>query len=317
NLTPGISATSYTFDFGDGSATVTQAGPTVTHGYAADGLYTATVRITDTSGALAQNAGAAQIRVGGVTAGNTEPTALLAGFPLSGAAPLTVGFSASGSHDADVGDEVAVYEFDFGDGVVLRQSTSAANHVYLTQPATEPMVTAIDMSGVRSAPASVAVTVAGTVPATRFVRSNTLSFTAVPATLTAIAISPAAASQQAFAYPGQQFEATGTFSATATDCNTGVCFAGNATTATQKITRFVGWVARPAADSTAFSDIAFVRTFSDDLLHVGQVGYFKNVSADTEVFITASPPVTPLAPVTAPAPATLTVTPCPAETCAP
>ncbi len=317
NLTPDISATSYTFDFGDGSVPVTQADPTATHSYSADGLYTATVRVTDTSGALAQNAGAVQIRVGSAAAGNTAPTAVLAAFPLSGAAPLSVGFSAASSRDPDTGDEVAVYEFDFGDGAVLRQSTPAANHVYLTQPATEPVVTAIDKSGVRSAPAFVTVTVAGTVPATRFVRSNTLSFTAVPATLTAIAISPAAASQQAFAYPGQQFEAIGTFSATATDCSTGVCFDGNATTAAQKITRFVGWAARPAADSTAFSDIAFVRTFNDDFLHIGQVGYFQNVSANTDVFITATSPVTPLVSVTAPAPVTLTVTPCPAETCAP
>ncbi len=319
-LTPGISAVSFTFDFGDGTPLVTQPGRIAPpHSYALDGFYTATVRITDSTGATTQNAGAVQIRVGSPVAGNTAPTAALAAFPLSGAAPLLVNFSASGSSDADTNDQVVVFEFDFGDDTPkLRQTSPVANHVYLTQPVVAPTVIVIDESGRHSAPATLiindapgTITVTGTVPPERLVRSNFLSFTAVPATLTGIAIAPLAASEPAFTYPGVQFEAIGTFDATSP-----ATFSGGALSATQKITRLVGWAARPAADSTEFSDIAFVRNFSDDLLRTGQVGYLQDVDPpSTDVFITVTPPLAPLATVTAPTPATLTVQPCVLPVC--
>ncbi|MEO7796784.1 MAG: PKD domain-containing protein [Opitutaceae bacterium] len=47
----GDSIASSTFNFGDGSAPVTQAGPTISHTYADDGSYQASVAVTDTRGA--------------------------------------------------------------------------------------------------------------------------------------------------------------------------------------------------------------------------------------------------------------------------
>ncbi len=70
--------------------------------------------------------GIRRIRYTGATGGNTPPIAIAAANPNSGAAPLTVNFSSSGSSDAD-GDPLA-FSWLFGDG----GSSSAANptHVY-------------------------------------------------------------------------------------------------------------------------------------------------------------------------------------------
>jgi PKD repeat protein len=46
---------SYTFDFGDGSAVVTQASPTISHTYTKNGEYGATLKVTDSRGKLSDN----------------------------------------------------------------------------------------------------------------------------------------------------------------------------------------------------------------------------------------------------------------------
>jgi len=52
---------------------------------------------------------------GGGDSGNSPPTAVAQGFPLSGEEDLTVNFSGGGSSDPDPGDTLT-YEWDFGDG---------------------------------------------------------------------------------------------------------------------------------------------------------------------------------------------------------
>jgi PKD repeat protein len=47
---------------------------------------------------------------------NTCPVASLSASPTSGNAPLTVDFDGTGSNDPDVGDTIASYTFNFGDG---------------------------------------------------------------------------------------------------------------------------------------------------------------------------------------------------------
>lgn len=325
NPTPGLAsgALSYTFNFGDGATAGPQASASASHAYAADGSYTATVRVTDATGALAQNAGATQIRVGAVPADNTAPTAVSIVSPSTGIAPVTIQFNATASSDPNAGDRVAVYEFSFGDGTVVRQSGPIVSYVYVTAPAAPPSVRVIDTFGVASAPVALAVTVTGS--ATLLPRSNGLSFNAVPATLSAVNIcvlpnlactTPASVTEPAFTYPGQQFEGMGSFTATS-DCTAtpSACFNGGAsTTGIQKITRIIGWATRPAADSAELSDIAFVRNFTDDLLRTGQVEYVKNVAADTPLSITVTVPALFNFSGTVP-PATLTVTNC--ATCPP
>ena len=55
---------SYTFNFGDGSAEVTQTSPTTSHTYTAAGEYTATLRVTDARGGINANTSSTLIRVG-------------------------------------------------------------------------------------------------------------------------------------------------------------------------------------------------------------------------------------------------------------
>jgi PKD repeat protein len=60
---PGDSIASYTFDFGDGSAPVTQQARTTSHTYGAAGIYRARVTVTDNNGAQSINTADAVIQV--------------------------------------------------------------------------------------------------------------------------------------------------------------------------------------------------------------------------------------------------------------
>jgi hypothetical protein len=62
----GDTIASYTFDFGDGSAAVTQSAPTITHTYQFAGEYPATVRVTDSRGLPSTNTAIAVVEVDAV-----------------------------------------------------------------------------------------------------------------------------------------------------------------------------------------------------------------------------------------------------------
>jgi PKD repeat protein len=59
----GDSITTYSFDFGDGSPPVIQAGATIAHTYSAPGSYTASLIVTDSRGAQSSNGAAVTIQV--------------------------------------------------------------------------------------------------------------------------------------------------------------------------------------------------------------------------------------------------------------
>jgi hypothetical protein len=62
---------------------------------------------------------------------NTPPLASLIASPVSGPAPLTVNFDASGSSDLDSGDTIASYTFSFGDGTPdVTQASPLISHTY-------------------------------------------------------------------------------------------------------------------------------------------------------------------------------------------
>lgn len=62
---------------------------------------------------------------------NTAPVAALAANPTTGDAPLAVTFDASGSSDADAGDTIVTYAFNFGDGTQpVEQSSPTVQHTY-------------------------------------------------------------------------------------------------------------------------------------------------------------------------------------------
>jgi len=115
---------SYEFDFGDGTAVGPQSIPTAAHTYAA-GDWTATVRVTDDSGA--SNETSAAVTVG--PRPNLPPVAALAVTPVTGIAPLAVTADASGCSDPD--GKVVSYRFDFGDGTVVGPKyETTATHTY-------------------------------------------------------------------------------------------------------------------------------------------------------------------------------------------
>ncbi|HXO55875.1 MAG TPA: PKD domain-containing protein, partial [Mycobacterium sp.] len=134
----------YTFNFGDGSSSVTQSSPTVKHSYSAAGTYEADATVTDTGGGTGTSAKVAIT----VHAPTQAPVAAIAATPSSGTAPLTVKFNASGSHDPNSGGAIKQYSFNFGDGSALvTQSTPTVSHVYSAAANHVASVTVTDSEG--------------------------------------------------------------------------------------------------------------------------------------------------------------------------
>jgi len=306
----------YVFDFGDGTTAGPQASPLASHAYAADGMYTATVRIVDEAFPaefLSQNQGAVRILSGvGATPGNNAPVAALSLTGFTGNAPLSVVMSASGSADADAGDAITVYEFDPGDGTSpIRQAEATLTYTYFdgTGGPFTPTVTVYDESGAASAAASDAtdgvITVNGVAPDVMW--SDAVAFRARDATLCSVELLPDAAAdptEAAFTFPPMRFQAVGSFVAdTATDACT------DPVIGEQLVTRFVFWRLRTQGDPDTVPAIAEIANFSDDFRVPGQVRHFENVAADI-LFDVSAVPVTPFTNDITPTPTTLTLTPC-------
>lgn len=99
------SIVSYEWDFGDGSAPMTEAAPT--HTFTGPGTYTVSLTVTDEFDA--QGTATVQLKV----LANQPPVAVV-GEPVCDV--LKCAFDGSGSSDPDSGDSVAGYSWDFGDG---------------------------------------------------------------------------------------------------------------------------------------------------------------------------------------------------------
>ena len=115
------------------------------------------MRVRDARGDLSTTAATVSI-----TVTNAVPLAALSAQPQSGTGPLQVGFDASGSSDPDVGDGVASYTFDFGDGSapLTRVGAATVQHLYSTANPYTASVTVRDGDGAASAPATILITVA-------------------------------------------------------------------------------------------------------------------------------------------------------------
>jgi len=125
---------------------------------------------------------------------------------------------------------------------------------------------------------------ATTNPSPRY--SDVLSIRAVPATLppNSIAIAPAAAADTmdtAFSFPGKQFQAFATFNAAAPNT-----FMGGATSGSQNVTRYMGWLARPTGSTTEVSNLLSLFGLYTTTLNAGQAYYLRAPSATT------TPPLT-------------------------
>jgi hypothetical protein len=305
----------YLFDFGDGTTLGPQASALASHAYATADFYTATVRLVDAAHPaefLSQNAGAVRVLAGvSAPAGNTAPVAeLLVSNTDGGDAPFQTLLDATGSSDPNAGDSITVYEFDPGDGTpLIRQSRPTLQYTYVdgTGSPFTPGVRVYDESGAVSPLVSAEpLTVNGAVA--EFIRSNTLDVRGRAATLCAIELQPplaAAASEAVFTFPGQRFEALGSFIA---DTDTEACTT-DPVIGTQRITRFMVWTVRPEGATDGLSDYVQIRANADDFQVAGQVVYSEDVTAPTLVDVDAFPQ-TPFS-STIDAPLTqFTVTPC-------
>ncbi|MDQ1397297.1 MAG: hypothetical protein QOG64_2556 [Acidimicrobiaceae bacterium] len=125
--TPGSSPIiSRTYDFGDGSPTVTTTADRVVHVYNQPGISTAKVTVTDANGTPAAATAVVTVRTG--------PTAAITGAPPSGNVPLDVAFDASGSTPGanETGGAATLTKFawDFGDGSSTTTAGPKVTHRY-------------------------------------------------------------------------------------------------------------------------------------------------------------------------------------------
>lgn len=132
------SITSYEWMFGDGD---TATGSTTNHTYTSAGTYTATLKVTDSVGAVDYDS--LSIVVPNSSGGGTPPVAVISTSTAAGEAPLTVQFDGTGSSDSD--GSIVSYSWDLGDG---NTSTGAQiTHTYTVSGTYHPTLTVTDNDG--------------------------------------------------------------------------------------------------------------------------------------------------------------------------
>ncbi|MEM0359907.1 MAG: PKD domain-containing protein [Candidatus Diapherotrites archaeon] len=104
----------YKWNFGDGSATAIEEGPSkakVSHVFAKTGVFNVTLEVKDNNNATATQSVAIQVLQGPT---NWKPVARIDANVFHGMIPLEVEFSAAKSFDSD--GSIVFYRWDFGDG---------------------------------------------------------------------------------------------------------------------------------------------------------------------------------------------------------
>jgi PKD repeat protein len=158
SATGGTAPYSYSWNFGDGSATSTAQNPS--HTYSTAGTYTATLTVTDSSSPAKTATATATVTVSAV--GNPL-AATASATPTSGQVPLNVTFTGT----ATGGSPPYSYSWNFGDG----SATSTAqnpSHTYSTAGTYTATLTVTDSSSpAKTATSQVTITaspIAGTAP---------------------------------------------------------------------------------------------------------------------------------------------------------
>lgn len=153
---PDGSIVDYVFDFGDGSARLSQSAPTASHTYAKEGAYLATLIVTDDGGATAQQALLVNVQRAPVSA----PVPVLGVSPSVVKLGQIVSFFGGGSYSPDQ-RAVKNYTFNFGDASAPQtQPTPTAPHTYKRKGTYIASLTVADDAGNSSAVAAqVVVTV--------------------------------------------------------------------------------------------------------------------------------------------------------------
>ena len=142
---------SYSWNFGDGTSS-TSTNPS--HVYSAAGTYTATLTVTDNSGATSTASVVITVSSAPVLT-NIVPVASTTGTtPTSGTAPLVVSFVGSNSYDSD--GSIVSYLWNFGDGT--SSTSSNVSHTYSAAGTYTATLTVTDNSGAK-ATSSIIITV--------------------------------------------------------------------------------------------------------------------------------------------------------------
>lgn len=151
------SISSYSWDFGDGSAPVQLTEPATGHAYGAAGIYTITLTVTDDRGATSQTTQQVEVLA------NKAPTAMLDVSKDF----LKIAAHASGSADSD--GQITAYAFDFGDGSAAVEGTaSSAEHTYQAAGSYTVSLTVTDDSGASTSTTTVVEVVANQPPVAHF-----------------------------------------------------------------------------------------------------------------------------------------------------
>ena len=142
------SIASYSWAFGDGE-TSTVANPS--HTYVTAKTYSARLTVTDNNGATASNSISITVRA---PAPNRRPVARASATPKTGAAPLEVAFSSSGSRDPD--GTINSYAWSFGDGATSTEPNPS--HTYAVAGTYTATLTVTDNNGATTAARSLKIT---------------------------------------------------------------------------------------------------------------------------------------------------------------
>ena len=136
SMDPDDNITSYNWDFGDGTS---DTGVNPNHIFDAEGTYDVELTVTDDEGG--SDTTTLQISVNNPD--EQSPTAAFSATPLSGLAPLTVGFDALASTDPD--GNIISFNWNFGDGA----SDMGVNpsHTFDTEGTYDVILTVTDNNG--------------------------------------------------------------------------------------------------------------------------------------------------------------------------
>jgi PKD repeat protein len=143
----------YQWTFGDGATSSLQ---NPTHLYAAAGAFTATLEVTDNTGAKTQ----ATVDIAVNAPANQPPTATASATPTAGKAPLAVAFTGGG---ADPDGTIASYAWTFGDGGT--SNSQSPTHTYQTGGNFTATLTVTDNGGAKGS-TTVAITAGNNQPPT-------------------------------------------------------------------------------------------------------------------------------------------------------
>lgn len=151
------SISSYTWNFGDGTAPVQLTDPVTGHAYGEAGSYDITLTVTDDRGATSQTTQQVEVLA------NKAPSAKLEVSKDY----LKIAADASASADSD--GQIAAYAFDFGDGSAAVEGTaSSAEHTYQAAGSYTVSLTVTDDSGASTSTTTVVEVAANQPPVAQF-----------------------------------------------------------------------------------------------------------------------------------------------------